>query len=107
MADSYSVKAILSATDSGFSSTLKSAMGLTDSFGAKLKSGFNFGVLTGMGQQAFGAITNGIKGMVSEIGSSNAAWKNFEGNIKILGKSSKEIDSAKKGTASICRNNRL
>ena len=96
MAESYSVKAILSATDSGFSSTLKSAMGLTESFGSKLKSGFNFGILTGAGQQAFSAISSGLSGLVSEIDSSNAAWKTFEGNMKILGKSTGEIDSAKK-----------
>ena len=96
MAESYSVKAILSATDNGFSSTLKNAMGAADSFGAKIKSGFNFGILTGMGQAAFGAICNGVKGVVSEIDSSNAAWKTFEGNMKILGKSDKYIGSAKK-----------
>lgn len=96
MAESYSVKAILSATDNGFSSTLKNAMGAADSFGAKIKSGFNFGILTGMGQAAFGAITRGISGMVGEIDSSNAAWKTFESNMGILGKSGDEVKSVKK-----------
>lgn len=96
MSESYSVKAVLSATDNGFSSTLRNAMGAADSFGAKIKSGFNFGVLTGMGQQAFSAICSGISSVVSEVDASNAAWKTFEGNMKILGKSDKYIGSAKK-----------
>ena len=53
MAESYSVKAILSATDSGFSSTLKGASSAVESFASKVKSGFTFGLLTGAGQ-AFG-----------------------------------------------------
>lgn len=96
MAESYSVKAVLSAMDNGFASTLRNAMGVADSFGDKIKSGFNFGTLTGMGQAAFGAIKNGISGMVGEISSSNAAWKTFDGNMKILGKSAEEISGAKK-----------
>lgn len=96
MAESYSVKAILSATDNGFSSTLKNAMGVAESFGQKIKSGFNFGILTGAGQAAFGAITRGISSMVGEIDSSNAAWKNFESNMGILGKSGDEVKSVKK-----------
>jgi hypothetical protein len=96
MSESYSVKAVLSATDNGFSSTLRNAMGVADSFGNKIKSGFNFGILTGMGQAAFGVIKNGISGMIGEISSSNAAWKTFNGNMSILGKSASEIRGAKK-----------
>ena len=79
MAESYSVKARLSATDSGFISTLKNALGATDSLASKLKSGFSFGILTGMGQKAFSSLTSGVSGLISEINSSNAAWKTFEG----------------------------
>lgn len=96
MAESYSVKAWLSATDSGFISTLKNALGATDSLASKLKSGFSFGILTGMGQKAFSSLTSGVSGLISEINSSNAAWKTFEGNMSILGKGTKEIDGVKK-----------
>lgn len=96
MAESYSVKARLSATDSGFISTLKNALGATDSLASKLKSGFSFGILTGMGQKAFSSLTSGVSGLISEINSSNAAWKTFEGNMSILGKGTKEIDGVKK-----------
>lgn len=95
MAESFSVKAILSAKDSGFSSTLKSAAGSLKSLGSEIKSGLGFGILTGIGQQAFSTITASAKELVSEINSSNKAWKTFEGNMQILGKSEKEINSVK------------
>lgn len=96
MADSYSVKAILSAKDSGFTSTLKGATSATESLASKLKSGLGFGVLTGIGQQAFSSLISGAKELAGEISASNTAWKTFEGNMKILGKGEKEIDSVKK-----------
>lgn len=95
MADSYSVKAILSAKDSGFSSTLKSCSSTLDTISNKI-NGFSFGILTGVGQAAFGTLKNGVSSLISEIDSSNAAWKTFEGNMGILGKGTKEIDKAKK-----------
>ena len=95
MAESYSVKAKLSAVDSGFSSTLKSAVGAVDSFKSKL-SGIGFGMLSGVGQQMFSSITSGIGDLVSEIDSSNASWKTFESNLSMLEWDSGSIDSAKK-----------
>ena len=92
----FSVRAILSAQDRGFSSTLKSALGTTETLGQKIKSGFAFGLLTGAGQQAFSTLTNGARNLISEIDESNAAWKTFEGNMKMVGKSSKEIKKTKK-----------
>lgn len=96
MAESYSVRAILSATDSGFTSTLRSALGTTESLGSKIKSGFAFGVLTGAGQKAFSMLTSGCSNLIKEIDSSNVSWKTFTGNMQILGKSSSEIESVKK-----------
>ena len=94
MADSYSVKARLSATDSGFSSTLKNAIGLTDSFKSKIAS-IGTGILQGVGQKLFSSITSGISGMVGEITEASGAWKTFEGNMSMLGKSAKEIAGVK------------
>lgn len=96
MAESFSVRAILSAQDRGFSSTLKSALKSTDSLGSKIKSGFAFGILTGAGQQAFNSLTNGVRGLITEIDTSNAAWKTFTGNMQMLGKGNKEISKTKK-----------
>lgn len=96
MAESYSVRAILSAKDSGFSSTLNKCVGALDKIDSKI-SGFSFGVLTGAGQAAFNTLKNGVSDLIGEINSSNKAWKTFEGNMKILNKTDKEI-SAVKGT---------
>ena len=71
MADSFSVKAILSATDSGFSSTLKSCSSVLDKLDSKI-SGFSFGLLTGAGQAAFNSISNGVKDLVGEMNSSRS-----------------------------------
>lgn len=94
MAENYSVKAILSATDKGFSSTLKSAANTISSIDKKI-SGMAFGFMSGIGQSAFNTIKNSVSGLITEMNSSNAAWKTFEGNMKIIGKEKKEIDAVK------------
>ena len=88
---SFTVKAILSAVDKNFSSTFQKANSTIDSLSGKIKSGLGFGILTGIGQQAFAKVTNGISGMVGELNNSSKAWQTFEGNMGMLGKSKKEI----------------
>ena len=95
MAESYSVRARLSATDSGFTSTFKRAQSAISSLGSQIKSGFAFGVLQGVGQAAFHAVTNSVSGLISEIDSSNASWKTFTKNMQMIGKSDKDIESVK------------
>lgn len=95
MAESMSVKAILSAVDRGFTATMKSARASVGSLGKTVASGIGFGILTGAGMAAFNAIGNGARNLVSEIDSSNSAWKTFEGNMKILGKTNSEIKKVK------------
>lgn len=94
--DSYTVKAILSAVDKGFTSTMKQAEQTCESLSSKVKSGLGFGVLTGIGSQVFSSLTNGVSDLISEMNSSNVAWKTFEGNMEILGMGSDAIQSAKK-----------
>ena len=96
MAESYSVKAILSAQDRGFTSAFKSAMGTVSNLKSTLTSGIGFGIMAGIGQRAFGAVTSSIGGMVSELNSSSAAWKTFNGNMSMVGKGADEIASVKK-----------
>ena len=143
MAENYSVQAVLSARDSGFTSTFKSAasavdnlsqkssggfkglfskassgfqnllgkgsgvlssstggfqgMGSSaDSITSRLTSGLGFGVLMSIGSRATGAIIDGIRGIVSELGSSSAAWQTFDANMSMIGKSSDEIAGTKK-----------
>lgn len=96
MAESFSVKAILSAQDKGFTSAFKSAMGTVSNLKSTLTSGIGFGIMAGIGQKAFGAVTSSIGGMVSELNSSSAAWKTFNGNMSMVGKGADEIASVKK-----------
>lgn len=96
MAESFSVKAILSAQDRGFTSAFKSAMGTVSNLKNTLTSGIGFGIMAGIGQKAFGAVTSSIGGMVSELNSSSAAWKTFNGNMSMVGKGADEIASVKK-----------
>lgn len=96
MAESFSVKAILSAQDKGFTSAFKSAMGTVSNLKNTLTSGIGFGIMAGIGQKAFGAVTSSIGGMVSELNSSSAAWKTFNGNMSMVGKGTDEIASVKK-----------
>lgn len=95
MSDSYSIKAILSAADRGFTSTMDKARSSIGSLGDKIKSGLGFGILVGAGQKAFSTISSGISGVVSELGASSAAWKTFNGNLEMLGKGAEEIAAIK------------
>lgn len=96
MAESYSVRARLSAQDSGFTSTMSRALGAVRNLGSQVRSGIAFGILTGAGQAAFNTIKNSVTGLISEIDSSNASWKTFTKNMQMLGKSDKEIAGVKK-----------
>lgn len=95
MAESYSVKAILSAADKGFTSTMKSASGYVDNLKSTLTSGIGFGVMMAAGQKAFDVISNGVIGLVGDLNSSSAAWKTFQGNMEMTGKSADEIKAVK------------
>ena len=96
MAESYSVRARLSAQDSGFTSTMNKARSSVSSLAGQIKSGFAFGVLQGVGQAAFHSIKNSVTGLINEVNSSNASWKTFTKNMQMLGKSEKEITGVKK-----------
>ena len=49
MAESYSVRAILSAVDKGFTAAMRGAQSTINTLGSKIKGGLGFGVLTGAG----------------------------------------------------------
>ena len=92
MAEGFSVKAVLSAVDRGFTSTMKSALSSVKSLASTVGSG----MIMGAGMAAFNKLTGAVSGLVKEVDASNAAWKTFSGNMGMLGKSSKEIESVKK-----------
>ena len=91
MAESYSVKAVLSAVDRNFSSTFKNCLGTLNNVNNKI-SGMAFGFLSGAGMAAFNAVTGSVGGLISEIDSSNASWKTFEKNMQIVEKSGGKLE---------------
>lgn len=95
MAESFSVKAILSAADKGFTATMKAASGYVDNLKSTLTSGIGFGVMMAAGQKAFDAVSNGVTGLVGDMNTASAAWKTFEGNLEMNGKAEKDIKSIK------------
>lgn len=95
MAESFSIKAILSAADRGFTSTMKSASGYVDNLKSTLTSGIGFGVMMAAGQKAFDAVSNGVTGLIGDLNDAGAAWKTFQGNMEMNGKTADEIKSIK------------
>lgn len=95
MAETFSVKAILSAADKGFTSTMKSASGYVSNLKSTLTSGIGFGVMMAAGQTAFNALVNGASGLVGGMNDASAAWKTFQGNMEMNGKSASEIKAIK------------
>ena len=91
MAESFSVKAILSAKDANFSSAFKKAINSANQLKETVTRGFGFGIMMGAGQKAFSVISGGIGNMVSEMGNASAAWKTFRGNMSMNGKPQAEI----------------
>jgi tape measure domain-containing protein len=95
MAETLSVKAILSAADQGFTSMMNSARKTVSKLGGTVKSGIGFGILTGAGMAAFSALSNGARSLITEIDTANATWKTFGDNMSYIGKSGKEIAKVK------------
>ena len=95
MAESFSVKAILSAADKGFTSTMKAASGYVSNLKSTLTSGIGFGVMMAAGQRAFDAISGGVTGLIGDLNDSSAAWKTFQGNMEMNGRAADEIKTIK------------
>lgn len=96
MAESYSVQAVLSAEDKGFTSGMKSAGAAVTSLGQKLKSGIGFGAMMAIGNKAVSVVTSGLSEITSGLNESSAAWKTFEGNMSMNNHSKKKIASTRK-----------
>ena len=80
----YSVKAVLSAVDRGFTFTLNNAGRSIDTLSGKISSGLGFGILTGIGQKAFDTIAGGAKSLVSSVVSTGMAFESSMSNVQAL-----------------------
>ena len=96
MQETKSIKAILSAEDANFTSTMDRAASRVKSFASRVKQGVGFGTFMAIGQKAVNTVTVGMKSMVSQMDQTNAAWTTFASNMKAAGHSTGEIEKAKK-----------
>nr|WP_297968895.1 tape measure protein [uncultured Mogibacterium sp.] len=96
MAESFSVKALLSAQDKNMTSTFKKVLGTTDSLGSKLKSGIGFGALMSIGSGAMRFLGREVRNLMTEVNETNSAWKSFSNNMAMSGMGQKQIRATKR-----------
>lgn len=96
MAESYSVEAILSARDAGFTAGMKAARKSTESLGSVLKKGLGFGAFAAIGSKATAVVGNSISDLIGGMNEASATWKTFSGNMTISGKTTKQTTRVRK-----------
>lgn len=93
MADSFSIKAILSAQVAGFKNGMKSAMSSLKDFSAEAKGGFAFGVMSEIGSKAVNAVTGSISGMARGIVDAGMSFESAMSSVAaISGATGKDFD---------------
>lgn len=92
MADSFSLRAILSADGSQMSSTFNQIAGQVGGLQKTLMGGIGFGVLSSIGSKAVDLVTNGVKTMASTVMDSGMSFEAAGSQIAAtMGKSKSEI----------------
>lgn len=94
------VKAILTAEDRGYTSTLQKAQGATENFASKIKNGIGFGVLMRAGQKAFDVIGNAITSNLAGASKRFDTLQNFPKVMQSLGYSAESADASMKTLSS-------
>lgn len=82
MAEAISVKAIMSAVDTNFSSTMKACGGYADNLKKTLTSGLGFGAMAAIGSKAVSVVGSGLKTLTAD---SVSAGMNFESAMSSVG----------------------
>lgn len=96
MSESYSVEAILSARDAGFTAGMKAARKSTESLGSVLKKGLGFGAFAAIGSKVTAVVGNSISDLIGGMNEASATWKTFSGNMTISGKTTKQTTKVRK-----------
>lgn len=94
------VKAILTAEDRGYTSTLKRAQDQTEGFASKIKNGIGFGMLMRAGQRAFDVIGNAITSNLAGATKRFDTLQNFPKVMQSLGYSADSADKSMKTLSS-------
>ena len=84
------VKAILTAEDRNYTSTMQKAQGVTEGFGKKLKSGIGFGAFMAIGQKAMNVVGNAISTNIAGATKRLDTLNNFPKVMQSLGFSFEE-----------------
>ena len=97
----FSVKAVLSAVDKNFSSTMKSALGYTNNLKSTLTSGIGFGAMMAIGQKAVSVVGNAMSGLSKETISTSDSMYKLQAAMRFSGYSEKEIERIAGATGSL------
>ena len=88
------VKAILTAEDRGYTSTMKNAQNVTETFGQKIKNGIGFGVLMRAGQKAFDVIGSAISTNLAGATKRFDTLNNYPKVMQALGYSAEQAEKS-------------
>lgn len=91
MAESYSVKAILSAQDKNFSSIMKSCQGYANKLKTTLTGGLGFGAMAAIGGKAMSLVTNSVSDLSKETIETSDSMYKLQAAMRFSGYSEAEI----------------
>ena len=97
----FSVKAILSAVDKNFSSTMKGALGYANNLKDTLTSGIGFGAMMAIGQTAVSAVTNKLSGLSKETIETSDSMYKLQAAMRFSGYAEDEIQRIAGATGSL------
>ena len=84
MAESYSVKAVLSAVDSNFSSTMKSCSDTAERLRSTISSGLGFGAMAAIGGKAVTAVGSALKSVTTNAVSAGMSFESTMSSVAAL-----------------------
>lgn len=101
MAESYSVKAILSAQDKNFSSIMKSCQGYASNLKSTLMGGLGFGAMAAIGGKAISLVTNSVSDLSKETIETSDSMYKLQAAMRFSGYEEDEIQRIAGATGSL------
>ena len=108
MAESYSVRAILSAEDKSFSSTMKSCAGYANNLKTTLTGGLGFGAMAAIGGKAVSAVGTGIKAMAKETVGAGMSFQSAMSSVSaVSGATGKDLTDLTNKAKEVCASSKF
>ncbi len=101
MAESYSVKAVLSAQDKNFSSIMKSCQGYASNLKSTLMGGLGFGAMAAIGGKAVSLVTNSVSDLSKETIETSDSMYKLQAAMRFSGYAEDEIQRIAGATGSL------